>query len=177
MLIAWSHGFLSGILSDAFFSKTVRYSCNSFGTNLELFTFSTDLISLGASGPSSFDRIKSIASLHSRKSSSFSLFCTYSHNSHLVTALFFNLSCAFFCRYSFACLPHDRGQCIMDTIPVSQSTSGLCFNNHVMPNINSFFPRLHTSKVAFSVWKSCSKITATSCVISPFLFHVPSTFC
>src|SRR4051794_6233811 len=62
----------------------------------------------------------------------------------------------------------------METSPVFQSISGLCFTNQVCPTITSVDPRLHTENMAHSVWSLYRSRQSYSSLQLPPSFGVPS---
>ena len=67
------------------------------------------------------------------------------------------------------------GQCVIFTIPLVQSISGLWHFSQENPRMNVFFPRSITSAVIFSQCPWSSTISSTAWIILPAEFHVPST--
>jgi len=54
------------------------------------------------------------------------------------------------------------------------SIVGLCFRNHGIPSISSWFLRFATWKIAISLWLSISIGTLAVCVMGPMVLGLPS---
>ena len=143
--IAWSHGFQ--ICSESFFKNTLRNLWYSFGTS--------------SSGVFSVSFSYCVSSTHIVSWTwywrSYSSFSGEARNANVGWSIW-----------------QCHGQCVIFTVPLIQSISGLWCLSQENSRTNVFFPRSVTSAVRFSWCPWNLTMSSTAWVILPVEFHILS---